>query len=559
MFIDIFYYEHSARRLSAIDLLSLPTHFGSMVVVVLTRYWYGILTFLCIFTAVNYFLIKIIKTLQLKFNDEKNETIVNQIFYFFVFIIICTVFIRGGFQNRPLRPAFAFGKGSIQLGHLTLNGLYTVLHSFRETKKYTENVELVDYNFAVETLRRIIKTKNEKFLDDTYPLLRQTFYNEPRKKLNVIIFIMEGWSPWVSKVYDNKYSDIIPFFDEIAKEGLLFTNFYSYGTRTWPVLTSVLFSIPSVYLATIVEEPFNQNTYRSIAHILKEYGYSTIFLHGGKKNFFSFDLATEYLGGFEKCIFMDDFDLSKVKIDKAWGVHDEYVFLRANEEFKKLKQPFLGVILGLTAHEPYDIPEEFKVIPSTVPYSDYLNALKYSDYGLRRFFEQAKKEKYFEDTLFIILSDHPNLVDPKKQIETFKIVCLFYSPKYIKPKKCNMLAGQLDVLPSIIDFLKISTIHSSFGKSVFSNDNERYVLCSQGEIVYWIRNEKVLLHNFEKPIGIYDYISDIYFQKNMVGSSYTEKLENELFSFLTVARKVLIHNLVYHPKIVQKKVSTKEL
>lgn len=549
LIIDIFYYVHAARRLSAVEILSLPTHFQEMSKVVLMNYLWAVIIFLGFFAILNFLLVRILKIIERK---TQEGSIGNRIIYFLVFVVIATIFIRGGLQDRPLRPAFAFDKGNVQLGHLSLNGVYTVLHSIWETKVKIKEEDLIEYETAKKILQNLIKVQNEKFLDNNYPVVREISYETRPLKLNIVIFIMENWSPWASEIYDGKFDNIIPNFDRIAKQGLVFKNFYSCANRTWPSIAAILFSIPPVFMVSIADEPFNQNTYRSVAHILKELGYTTLFIHGGRRSTFSFDLATRYLGGFDRCIFLEDFDLSKVRVDKSWSVHDEYVFLRANEEFKKIKEPFLGVVLGLTPHEPYDIPEEFKIFSSTIPESGYFNALRYSDYGLGRFFEVAQKEEYFYNTLFIIVADHQNPVYADNMFDAHRIICMFYAPKYIKPAIYTAPASHLDIVPSIIDFLKISTIHSSFGSSVFARKENRVVFCTRNEIFYWVKNDKVLVHNLDKVLGFYDYIVDPKCANNLICSYDCMELEKEFLSFYTVARKVLMKNLIYHVKFDKK-------
>ena len=539
MFIDIFYYEFVARRLSAIEILSVATHIKAMALLILSKYWWGILLFTIFFSIFNFLLFYIIKKFEKK-KEKEYLSFTSEIICFFIFVIISTILIRGGLQNRPLTPAVAFKDGNVVLGHLRLNGWYTVLNSLWESRVYKEDREYVKYEEAVKILRDMIKTDNEEFVEEKYPLLRKTNYKSETKKLNVVIFIIESLHP--------DYLNYMPFLNSIKKEGLYFENFYSCATRTWPAVSAILFSIPVVYNKGITDEPFNQNVYRSIAHILKDEGYETIFIHGGEGYFFRFNYFTKYIGGFDKTIFKENFDLSKVKVDKSWGVHDEYVFLRANEEFKNLKQPFLGVVLSLSSHEPYDLPSEFKISQSSFPYAEYLNSLKYVDYSLEKFFKVAKKENYFDNTIFIIVSDHQQPVSPKSSLDTFHIFCLFYSPKHIKPNVSSVLGSQLDILPSIIDFLNIKTLHSSFGKSLFATKENRFVYMNGGEVKYWIKDSYVLVHNMQQVLGLYDYLKDSKFSFNINNNKLKQELEMQFFSFYKVAREVLKQNLIYHNK-----------
>ncbi|MCM8819155.1 MAG: sulfatase-like hydrolase/transferase [Candidatus Omnitrophica bacterium] len=530
LFTDIFYYEYGNKHLS-FEIFEVPTHFLSMVVTVLMEYWYALVIFV-IFMLVFSLLWFKIKNFIEKF--LKNSTnIFNEIFYFLIFSTIITIFIRGGLQGPTLRPSFAFRKGNILLGHLSLNGVYTVLHTIYQP--YGKERNFFPDDKATEIIRRIIKSENEIFINDKYPLLRKTVYKEPPRKLNVVIFIMESWTAEYTGCLGS-HPELTPFFDSLSKEGLLFSRFYSCGGRTWQGAITILFSLPTVYPVGITYPPFDQNIYRSIAHILKEQGYETIFLHGGKKLTFSMEILTKSLGGFDKCIFKEDFDLSKVEIDKAWGVHDEHVFLRADEEFRKLKQPFLGVIFSLSSHPPYDLPERFKSSGT----ANFFDSIRYADYSLKKFFEKAKNSDYFNNTLFIITADHANRIDEKNPADSFRIPCLFYTPGgQIKKGITHRIGNQIDILPSVIDILKISTVHSSAGKSLFDkNENTGYSFMTSNEEFYWVRNKYVLIHNLEKPLSFYSLTGEKV-------SDYKD-LEEELLSFCQICRKILKDNLVYN-------------
>ena len=534
LFTDVFYYEYGNKHLS-FEIFELPNHFLSFGKTVLIEYWYGIVLFLFFISIFSILWSKMKNFLSSKLNTATN--ILNEIIYFLIFATFVTISIRGGVQGPTLRPGFAFRKGNVLTGHLSLNGVYTLLHTI--SQPYGENKTFLPEDEAIQIVRNIVKKENEIFVDEKYPLLRRTLYKESPKKLNVVIFIMESWTAEYTGVLGS-HPELTPFFDLLSKEGILFNRFYSCGGRTWQGAMTVLFSIPTVYPVGITYPPFDQNVYRSIAHILKEQGYQTIFLHGGERNEFSMETLTKSIGGFDICIFMDDFDLSKVEIDKAWGVHDEHVFLRADEEFRKLKQPFLGVIFSLSSHPPYDLPERFK----TSKTGSFFDSLKYADWSLKVFFEKAKQSDYFNNTLFIIVADHAYRIDKDNPANSFRIPCLFYTPGgQIGKGISNRIGNQIDILPSIIDILKISTVHSSFGRSLFDNDkNSGFSFMTSGEEFYWARNNFVLIHNLGKRISIYSPT------KEKVTDGACMKMEQEFFSFFQIARKTLRDNLIYTDK-----------
>ena len=97
-------------------------------------------------------------------------------------------------------------------------------------------------------------------------------------------------------------------------------------------------------------------SFTSLPGILGEEGYQTMFLYNGNfdwdnmQGFFRKQGMDRFIGG-------ADFD-SSVRRDAVWGVDDLAVFQRANAEFESAAAhgPFLGVVLTLSNHEPWDLP-----------------------------------------------------------------------------------------------------------------------------------------------------------------------------------------------------------
>ena len=104
-------------------------------------------------------------------------------------------------------------------------------------------------------------------------------------------------------------------------------------------------------------------------------------------------------------------------------------------------------------HRPYTIPEEdknefvIKKFPtdSLKKYgfdsNDELNAFRYTDFSYQKFIEAAKKETYFNNTIFVFVGDHGirgdagNMFPKAWEIDgltTQHVPLLFYAPAIIK-------------------------------------------------------------------------------------------------------------------------------
>ena len=94
----------------------------------------------------------------------------------------------------------------------------------------------------------------------------------------------------------------------------------------------------------------------------------------------------------------------------------------------------------------------------------------YSDNALKLFFDSAKNEPWFENTLFIITADHTNQFwypFYSSPINRFAIPILFYHPNGSFKGVNNELTHQMDIFPSIVDLVGYDKPINSWGKKSF--------------------------------------------------------------------------------------------
>jgi len=141
--------------------------------------------------------------------------------------------------------------------------------------------------------------------------------------------------------------------------------------------------------------------------VLKDYGYTTAFHHGAETGSMGFN-GFSRIAGFDKYFGMEDFGSSDGKdYDGVWGIYDEPFFLKSVSDLNRLGEPFCSVIFSLSSHDPFKIPEDR--IDILKPYKDESESeqsVRYSDYSLRKFFEEASRQNWYNSTIFLITADH---------------------------------------------------------------------------------------------------------------------------------------------------------
>jgi len=179
-------------------------------------------------------------------------------------------------------------------------------------------------------------------------------------------------------------------------------------------------------------------------------------------------MRTFFLGhGFEKIYDKDS--IAQPSFISTWGVSDEDLFQKANEILKSHEgKPFFSLILTTTNHEPFEFPDG-RIILYEQPQQTRTNALKYTDYALGNFFEMAKKELYYKNTLFLIIADHGNRLHGPGLIPVskFHIGGLLIGPD-ILPGTYDKIASQIDMIPTLLDLMGISADHPVPGRALFS-------------------------------------------------------------------------------------------
>lgn len=539
---DYGYFATTQRRLSYEIMVMVEDVVRFFPALVLNHYFLSGLMFILVILF-SFFTVIFLNFLYKKIKDYKSNFA--EIFSFLILAGIIIIGVRGGFQLRPIRPADAFITDKPETCYLTLNTTFSVTQSFFQNN--IPEIKYIPQETAQKIVREYLQSKDETFINNDYPFLRKTQFNEQSKNLNVVIFIMESWSAKYCGYIAGEKS-LTPFFDSIATKGMLFTKFLANGQRSIEAVPTILASIPSLFNTSIINSSMEMDRFRGIGTILKENGYSTSFHHGattGSMGFLGFSKICGFLNYYGKEDFKDSLNNC---YDGAWGIYDEPFFIYTADILNSTKEPFLAVIFSLSSHDPFTLPENRKDIFDKFKGENELDlAIRYSDYSLEKFFNYISNFKWFDNTIFIITADHTLYNSRTDLLSTFHIPFLIYSPKHISPAVNNRICSQVDILPTILDILKVSTVHSSMGTSILDTNKTKYVFEKWGNLFCVFSDSLILLTDFEKQNILYNYktnpaglnnLSDIYKEEN-------EKLKLILTAYTHLSTYAIANNKIY--------------
>ncbi|MCP3943559.1 MAG: LTA synthase family protein [Desulfobacteraceae bacterium] len=425
-----------------------------------------------------------------------------------IFIAVCLLLIPVAaflFLNQSQR---SFSSNNY-VNELASNGPYQLFAAFRNnTLDYRQFYKTSDNQTLSPILKDQVKEANSKYYGkDLYNIDRRIEAKSPPRKLNVILISVESLSAkFLTRFGEQK--NLTPFMDKWFKQGMLFTNFYATGTRTVRGLEAITLSIPPTPGRSIVKRPDNGHMY-SLGKVFKDRGYDTTFLYGGRGYFDN--MNTFFSGNGYRIVDQTDLSDKEVTFQNAWGVADEDLFNRAVVEANKdyaSKKPFFFHIMSVSNHQPFTYPKgKIDLLPGEGGSgSGRDGGVKYTDYALGRLIQKAKKEPWFDDTVFVIVADHCAASAGKigLPIKKYHIPLFIYAPKYIKPGENNKLSSQIDIAPTLLSLLHFSYDSFFFGKDILAPDFKGRALIANYQKLGILNDKELLILSPEKKLSRMD-------------------------------------------------------
>lgn len=300
-------------------------------------------------------------------------------------------------------------------------------------------------------------------------LQRNIVSEQPELKKNVVLISIESLSADFMEHYGGT-KKITPFLDSLADRSLMFTNLYATGNRTVRGLEALTLCIPPTAGESIIKRDDNKNKFTT-GSVFKSKGYDVKFLYGG---YSYFDNMEDFFGGNGYDIVdRNSFKPEEITFANVWGVADEDMAKKAiqvmNAEAKSGK-PFFNHWMTVSNHRPFTYPEGRIDIPGTAKSRD--GGVKYTDYSLRKFFEMAKKQDWYKNTVFVIIADHCASSAGKTELpmDKYRIPAMIFSEGFIQPQKFDQLMSQIDVMPTLFGMLNFNYKSKFLGQDVFRKE-----------------------------------------------------------------------------------------
>lgn len=422
-----------------------------------------------------------------------------------LFFLLIILGIRGRTAVKsPIRVGTAYFCSNPLLNKLGLNPNFTLIRSYLDSKIDTNTpINLMDNQMAIDNVRKYLNIQGNDTVNVLRRLENQNALSGNIQKPNIVLILMESMS--ADKMSRHGFPiKQTPFLDSISNQGYYFENTYSAGIHTYNGIFSTLFSFPALYKQhSMKNTPMPE--YNGISSALRKLDYSTIFFttHDGQfDNVEGFLMANE----FERVITQSDYPSDEVKT--ALGVPDDYLFrysIPVLNKMSKSKKPFFAAFMTASDHGPYFIPDYFK--PKNSKLENQI--VEYADYSLGKFISLAKKQEWFDNTLFVFIADHgyPKDADYDISLNYNHVPLIFYAPKLLKQNQVfSEMAGQIDVFPSIMGLLGLPFENNTLGINLFEQDRP-YIYFNIDDKYAVIDNDWLMIVKRDGQKGLYKYRS----------------------------------------------------
>ena len=447
-------------------------------------------------------------------------------FFCFLLIIPPLLFIgmRGGVQQIPINQSQSYYSE-----HNILN-IGAVNSGFSFIKSITENIKNFNKNpfqfYSTDEARKTVLDIHSVPKDTSISVLKT---NRP----NIVLIILESWSADLIEDLGAK-PGITPQFKELEKNGILFTNIYASGSRSEQGMACIFSGFPAHPISSITVQPEKFQKLPSLIKVLKSKGYHSSYYFGGQ---LIYGNIKGYIMdcGFDKIKEIYDFD-KKLPRGKL-GIHDQYTLSQQLKDLNSEKQPFISAIFTVSTHSPFDQPMK-NVITWGNELNGYLNSAYYTDKCLGDFFRNAKKQPWFDNTLFILVADHGH--HSYRHWHPFSpqyhhVPLLFYG-NVIKDEwegtQWKTIGSQTDIAGTLLSQLEIDKKQFHWSKNLLSPYSPQFAYYAFEEGLGWIRPYGYFVYD-KKSNNYFFMKSDVNHKDKLIkeGKSYLQTVFQEYMNY----------------------------
>ena len=519
---DAVYFQYTGRRTTAsvFQEFSHESNLTGIVGVELLRHWYIVLAGLVLIAGLALLYVRPRGEFRLRSLKDDLRYYCLHLLCFALYIPLTICGMRGG-ATTAVRPI-------------------TISNANQYVNRPAEAALILNTPFSlIRTFDKQVFTDPGYFsrdeLDRIYSPVHQPADSLTVRRKNVVVLILESYGREYMGAYneqldDGHYQGYTPFTDSLIRQSVTFDYTFANGRKSIDGMPSILSSIPR-FLEPFFLTPASMNEVSGLAGELGRAGYYSAFFHGaenGSMGFQAFARATKYKDYFGRDEYNQDprFDGDK-DFDGMWAIWDEEFLQFYALKMSEMPEPFITSVFTASSHHPYAVPARYKDIYKDDPGDDnpIHKCIRYVDHALRRFFQTARQQPWYENTLFVLTSDHTNIASrPEYQTDlgVFGSPILIFDPSGELPaQRRHCIAQQIDIMPTVLGHLGYNRPYVAFGIDLFHTpDSATWAVNHNNGIYQYVKGDYVLQMTDDGQVkAVYNYKDDWFMKHNLKGQT----------------------------------------
>ena len=350
----------------------------------------------------------------------------------------------------------------------------------------------------------------------------------PMTKKNVVVLIVESFGReyigalnW--NLENGTYKGYTPHVDSLISLSTTFERSFCNGRKSIDGMPSILSSIP-MFVEPFFLTPASMNQVSGIASLLGSKGYQTAFFHGAQRGSMGF-MAFARKTGFQEYYGREDYDADArfngdEDFDGMWAIWDEPFLQYYCTKMNEMQQPFMTAVFTASSHHPYVVPDKYKDV---YPEEGIImhKCIRYTDMAIGRFFQEASRQPWFQNTIFVLTSDHTNMSDHdyyQTDLGGFCSPIIIYEPGSSRePSVEPKIAQQIDILPTVMGMLHYPDPYFGFGIDLMNTPaDSTWAVNYLNGIYQYVKHGHLLQFDGQHTRAVYS-LTDSMMKHNLVG------------------------------------------
>jgi phosphoglycerol transferase MdoB-like AlkP superfamily enzyme len=531
---DWSYFGFTLKRstVDVLDMVSRKGDFWALLPHFILDFWYVPLSLILISLALIFINRRIVRSTPIPYptGERRLRSSLIRVAGLIIVLGLSLIGIRGGLQLVPIGVQNAVQVTDNAFVPVVVNTPFSIMHSYTNQK--------------VEELHFYTPEELRTYFDPVKQYGRSEFQAK-----NVVFIIVESLSKEFTGIGGRR--SYTPFLDSLIQSSYVCVNAYANALHSAEGIPAILSGMPSLMSEPITTSFYGTNKLTSIPRLLKTKGYETAFYHGGTNGTMGFDIYASG-AGFDKYYGREEYN-NEDDYDGHWGIWDEPFLQYFADGLSTMKQPFMVSVFTLTSHDPFKVPAMYKgrFPKGELPIQECVG---YTDLAIRKFFEKASRQPWYANTLFVITADHCSPKSKDRYYSSYNmgryaIPIIFYAPgdARLRGTTANVMQ-QIDILPTVMDYLGYKEPFFAFGNSIFSNAYPRYVINEETGNYQWYMDGLLLTTKGLKAAGLYNFEKDSLCNYNIIQRQkpvLDRHIMPYFLAFMQVYRYAMVHNKLW--------------